>query len=115
MAESVDWDYQWDQIVARAWADAAFKKRLLADPAAVLKDYGLAPPAGTQLKVVENTDKVLHLVLPLKPAPEELSEEELQRVSGGHCHRCGCERCRCERCGCERCGCARCRCERCRC
>src|SRR5258707_719485 len=114
MANPVDWDYQWDQIVARAWDDAAFKQRLLSDPAAVLKEYGLAPPAGITIKVHENTDTVLNLTLPIKPPPEELSAEELQRVAGGAGYRCGCERCeRCERCRCERCRCERCRCERC--
>jgi hypothetical protein len=110
MAESVDWESQWDQIVARAWADAAFKSRLLADPAAVLKEYGVAPPSGVTIKVHENTDKVLNLTLPSKPAAEELSVEELQRVAGGAAFRCGCERCGRCRCGCERCRCERCRC-----
>jgi hypothetical protein len=82
VADSVDWDIQWDQIVARAWADDAFKQRLLADPAAVLKEYGVAP-AGVTIKVHESTDKVLNLTLPTKPGLEELSVEELQRVAGG--------------------------------
>jgi hypothetical protein len=62
-----DFDYQWGRIVARAWGDPAFKARLLADPAAVLKEYGLLPPPGLQLKVVENSDAVVHLVLPREP------------------------------------------------
>ena len=64
-----DFEYQWGRIVARAWGDAAFKARLLADPAAVLNEYGLLPPPGLQLKVVENTDKVVHLTLPRDPGP----------------------------------------------
>jgi hypothetical protein len=83
VADSVDWGIQWDQIVARAWADDAFKQRLLADPAAVLKEYGVAPPAGVTIKVHESTDKVLNLTLPPKPGLEELSVEEVQRVVGG--------------------------------
>jgi hypothetical protein len=107
-----DFEYQWSQLVARAWADPAFKAKLIADPAGVLKENGLTPPAGLQLKLVENTDKVLHLVLPVKPAPQELSEEELHRVAGGGGgERCNWERCR-ERCG-ERCEWERCRHERC--
>jgi Nitrile hydratase, alpha chain len=109
----IDWEYEWGQLVAKAWADDAFKKKLLTDPAGVLKEHGLVPPANMTIKVLENTDKVLNLVLPIKPAPEELSEDELHRAAGGHCHHCGCERC--GRCGCERCGCERCGCERCRC
>jgi hypothetical protein len=102
-----DFEYQWSQLVAKARADPAFKKRLLADPAAVLKEHGLLVPAGKQIKVVENTDKVIHLTIPLAPAPEELSAEELHRAAGGGGERCG-YRCweRCERCGerCYRCG-----------
>jgi hypothetical protein len=102
-----DFEYQWSQLVAKAWADPAFKAKLIANPAAVLKENGLQVPAGITIKVVENTDKVLHLTLPLPPAPEELSEEELHRAAGGGGERCGCGRCGgcggCGRCGCERC------------
>ncbi len=111
-----DFEYQWGQLVARAWADPAFKAKLLADPAGVLKENGLTPPAGKQLKVMENTGSVIHLVLPAKPAPQELSEEELHRVAAGRGHE-GCFRCGegCFRCGegCNRCGEGCYRCERC--
>jgi hypothetical protein len=79
---------QWAQVVARAWSDAAFKKRLLAQPTAVLKEAGLAVPKGVQFKVVENTERLIHLILP--PASRgELAEEELVAVVGGHCRGCG--------------------------
>ena len=93
-----DFEYQWGRLVARAWADPAFKAKLIADPAAVLKENGLLVPAGVTVKVVENTDTLFHLTIPLKPAPEELSEEDLNRVAGGYCGvancgaHCGCER-----------------------
>ncbi len=110
-----DFEYQWGQLVARAWDDPAFKARLLADPAAVLEEYGLER-AGKRFQVVEDTDEVVHLVLPGRPGPQELSEEELRPVGAGtggeNCFRCGEE---CHRCGesCHRCseGCYR--CERC--
>jgi hypothetical protein len=66
---SSDFEYQWSQLVARAWIDPIFKARLLADPAAVLKENGLEPPPGMQIQVVEDTDQVVHL--PLPPTPEE--------------------------------------------
>src|SRR5262245_49659796 len=47
---------QWSQIVAKAWADESFKRRLLADPAAVLLEQGTAVPAGVQVRVVEDAD-----------------------------------------------------------
>jgi hypothetical protein len=80
MAEDVN--KQWSQVVAKAWTDASFKKQLLADPVAALKASGLDVPRGLQVKVVENTDQVLHLVLPAKPRGE-ISEEDLERVAGG--------------------------------
>ena len=52
------------RVVARAWADAGYKARLLAEPEAALAElgYGL-PEAGPKLSVVENTDQVHHLVV----------------------------------------------------
>ena len=75
-------DKQWSQIVAKAWADDKFKQRLLANPAAVLKENGMTMPAGVIVKVVENTEKVIYLTLPAKPSGE-LSEADLEKVAGG--------------------------------
>ena len=74
---------QWGQIVAKAWQDDIFKKRLVAEPAVVLKEHGIQVPAGVQLRVVENTDQVIHLTLPAQPREGELSDEELEGVAGG--------------------------------
>jgi hypothetical protein len=113
LGQSVNWDYQWGQIVARAWAEDDFKQRLLADPAAILREYDLTPPAGVRVEVLEDSDRVaqdtdgvIHLVLPGKPSAVELSEDELCSVGGPvAADRCGCERChRCYRCHCEWCG-----------
>jgi hypothetical protein len=83
MAKQLDFDDAWQQLVVRAWSDPALKAKLLADPSGVLKANGLTVPKGITVKVLENTDKVLNLVLPVKPAPEELSEEELKQAAGG--------------------------------
>ena len=51
-------------MVARAWADPAFKARLLSDPEAALAELGYSLPETTpKLDVVENTDVVHHLVV----------------------------------------------------
>jgi len=113
LEQSVNWDCQWGQIVARAWADGNFKQRLFADPAATLREYELTPPADYRIAVFEESDPVpqdadgvLHLVLPGKPSSADLSEEEL--FSGGGAvgvDRCGCGGCfRCHRCACGWCG-----------
>lgn len=62
--------------------DEGFKQRLLADPAAVLKEEGVETPPGIEVRVVANTEKVFHFVLPAKPS-RELSDESLDSVSGG--------------------------------
>lgn len=78
------WELKWELLVADAWNDPALKQRLLNDPASVLNERGIKVPAGIQIKVVENSDSVEHLVLPTKPEEGELSEEELETVAGGH-------------------------------
>lgn len=73
----------WDQVVARAIKDPAFKGRLMNDPVATLKDAGVAVPDGVKIKVFENTKDQMHLVLPTNPAEGAVTEAELERVAGG--------------------------------
>ena len=51
------------RVVARAWNDAAYKARLLADGTAALKELGIQGWAVGHLKVVDNTDQVHNLVV----------------------------------------------------
>ena len=74
---------QWGQIVTKAWQDDKFKRRLLAEPAAVAKEFGLQVLPGIQLRVVENTDTIVHLTLPAKPRDGEIADSELAGVAGG--------------------------------
>jgi len=69
------------RIIARCWADAAFKSRLLADPMGVLQAEGMPVPPGVQLKVVEDTAQCMHWILPARPA--DLSDDVLAQVAGG--------------------------------
>jgi len=62
------------KVVAKAWADEDFKAKLLADPMTALKENGLAIPEDVELRVVENTDKIVYLILPPEQAGQ-LSEE----------------------------------------
>src|ERR1700732_1878849 len=50
------------EIVARAWTDPAFKRRLLADGNAAVADLGI-DMGGAKLTVLENTDKVQNVVV----------------------------------------------------
>jgi nitrile hydratase subunit alpha len=52
------------KVVARAWNDAAYRERLLADGSAVIKELSIEEGwAVGHLKVVENTDQVHNLVV----------------------------------------------------
>lgn len=57
------------KLVARAWADEAFKAKLMSNPAAVLRDFGFDVPQGKEVKLIEtDMDKTIYFVLPTKPA-----------------------------------------------
>ncbi len=66
---------QYQQIVAKAWGNEMFRNKLLRDPAATLAQEGVAVPAGVQVKVVQDSDSVMHLVLPVKPAGADKPED----------------------------------------
>jgi hypothetical protein len=70
------------RVVARAWTDDDFKARLLAEPDEVLRENGIDLKPGTEVRVVQNTDKVIHVGLPPRPQ-DELSDEALETVAGG--------------------------------
>jgi len=63
------------KLIAKAWVDAQFKAKLMADPASVLRAEGFAIPEGMRIDVFENTDERIYLVIPKKP--DQLSDEEL--------------------------------------
>ena len=69
--------------------DAAAHLEALGNPTR-LKIYralvraGVDMPAGVTVKVVENTDKHVHLVLPPKPTGD-ISDESLEKIAAGQC------------------------------
>jgi hypothetical protein len=84
-----DFAKKYGQVVARAWSDPAFKKRFVSDPAGAAKEFDIQIPEGIQIKVVEDTASVRHVILPARPSAQELSDEQLQQVAGGGCTACG--------------------------
>jgi hypothetical protein len=71
----------WNRIVAKAWADEAFKKKLLADPAAVMREEGMDVREGIRISVVENSARHAWLVLPRQPETESAVAEDSGRVA----------------------------------
>ncbi|GAB1394974.1 hypothetical protein MASR1M60_31380 [Rhodocyclaceae bacterium] len=79
--EMSDLTKQMQQLIAKCWADEAFKQRLLADPVGTLKAEGIAVPEGVRVRVMEDTAQEVTLVIPARST--ELSDEVLSEVAGG--------------------------------
>jgi hypothetical protein len=64
------------KVIAKAWRDEAFKKRLQQDPLTVLRAEGVDLPKGVrEVRVVEDGPDLRYLILPVKPPglkPDEI-------------------------------------------
>ena len=57
-----------EQIIQKAWEDAEFKKQLLANPKAAVKEaFGVDVPDTIDVEVVEESANKYYLVLPQSP------------------------------------------------
>lgn len=73
---------QYAHIVAKCWADPAFKTKLLANTNATLAAEGVDVPAGVEVRVVENSAGVVYVALPAPPEEGALRDEDLTQVVG---------------------------------
>jgi hypothetical protein len=78
MAKQEDRIKIWAKIVAKAWADAGYKKRLLADPASAFAAEGYEIPKSFKLRVVEDKANEATLVLP-QPPEEGVQIQDLEQ------------------------------------
>jgi hypothetical protein len=69
------------EVVDRAAFDPAFRRQLLGAPAATLQGAGIEVPDGLEVRVVENTDRLRHIVLPQKP--DDFSDDGDAAAAGG--------------------------------
>jgi hypothetical protein len=76
---------KWTQLVKRVWTDETLKQQLLNDPAPLLREHGIAIPAGAAVRVVQDKDTVACIVEPVKPTSDlaELTTSDLSGVVGG--------------------------------
>jgi len=65
MAASIKAKTIYGSVVAKSWRDSEFKTRFLKDPKTVLKDEGLEIGDEIQVEVLEDTDKIKHVALPI--------------------------------------------------
>ncbi len=55
------------KLVAKAWADADFKAKLLTDTKTVFRNHGIEVPDGLEVSIVENSERKRHFILPCGP------------------------------------------------
>ena len=65
------------RLIAKAWANEAFKKRLTDSPLEVMKEEGFNIPEGVKVRILEDSESEVHLVIPSRPSSEEMSEQDL--------------------------------------
>ena len=70
------------EVIAKAWSDESFKKKLLENPNETLKEFGVPMPEGITFHIHENGSGTCHLILPKKPEGE-FSEDDIKRMMGG--------------------------------
>ena len=60
------------------YKDPAYRARAVAEPRAVLREFGVELPEGTAIRVWDSTSEVRYLVVPMRPeGTDGLSEQEL--------------------------------------
>jgi len=73
-----------EQLIARAERDSDFRKRLIDDPkAAVREELGVDLPGEMTIRVVQEQPSEAVLVLPIPVESGALREEELAGAAGG--------------------------------
>jgi hypothetical protein len=78
-----------EEIIAKAWKDPNFKKRLLENPKATLEECGYHFPENVTVKAIENSTQSYTFVLPASPSNvSNLSEAEMFELSGAGCGVC---------------------------
>ena len=75
------------ELIGKAAGDEAFRRRLVEDPKAAIKEaFGLELPGSLTVHVHEDTATTAHLVLPPSAG---LTESDLEGVAAGHVKRRG--------------------------
>ena len=79
------------QLVKKAREDAAFREKVIRNPAEAIKQaLGLTVPKGIAVEVREEKPNELYLILPVDPNDVELPDELLELAAGSCRGSCNC-------------------------
>lgn len=70
------------EIIKKAQAEKKFRMELIDNPQKAITEMGVQLPKNVEVKVVEESAKVVYLVLPVHP--DELADEQLEDIAGGN-------------------------------
>ena len=68
------------KIIQRASTDLDFRKRLIQEPGQVLMDEGFSIPLGKKVTILESTDDMFYVVLPLSDKEKSAAPQPLEYV-----------------------------------
>lgn len=68
-----------DNLILDLASDDELKRRFIREPAVVLRERGIATPDGVELRVVEDTATLRHIVLPHLEAGAVHTVEEVEQ------------------------------------
>ncbi len=70
------------KVIARAWKDEEFCKKLLENPKEALKEFGIDLPENVKITAVQEEANHLYFVLPEAPIKgSELSKQDLEKLA----------------------------------
>ncbi len=72
------------KIIAKAWSDPAFAKKLETDAATALAEVGIEVPEGARVTSYFAAENEVVVLVPPKPSAE-LADEALEAMAGGGC------------------------------
>lgn len=74
-----------NDILRKIIKDKAFKAALIQNPKEILtKEYDITFPSDTEVKVIEDTEQLIHFVIPVIPEGK-LTDAQLNAIAGGSC------------------------------
>ncbi len=84
------------KVIAKAWKDPEFRKKLISNPRDTLNSLGYGIPNDIEVKVIEDDVHQFTFVLPSTPSDiQSLDESQLKKIAAGGESRgasCGCIR-----------------------
>lgn len=66
------------KLIMDLYADSELKQNFLNDPQSVLKEKGFSIPDDMDIRVVEDTSRVKHIVIPYLKLDEKITSEQLE-------------------------------------